>query len=119
MIITATYTDETRDIKYNVDDDVAVEYDELTRRIVWSESEGRDMLVFNPNEVPELALSALLFDARKKFRLVGLIDDLVADNDYEHILKNHGFINVRTDAQLGMVIGFCNGTSTARPLTRQ
>jgi hypothetical protein len=117
MIITATYTDETRDIKYNVDDGVTVEYDELTRRIVWSAGQGGDMLVFNPNEIPELALSALLFDARKKFRLVGLVDDLVADNDYEHILKNHGFINVRTDGQLGMVLGFCN--SSTPPLSQR
>ena len=107
MIVAATYTDERRAIRYH--DLITVEYDKLTNKIVWSDR--GDMLVFNPNEVPEIALSALLFDAKKKFRLVGLIDDLVADNDYENILKNHGFINVRMDAQLGMVLGFCNSTT--------
>ena len=110
MIITATYLDNTRCIKYS--DLVSVKYDDLTNKIVWS-AHG-DMLVLNPNDVPEIALSTLLFDAKKKFRLVGLIDDLVAENDYENILKNHGFINVRMDAQLGMVIGYCN--SSTRPL---
>ena len=110
MIITATYLDNTRRIKYH--DRVSVKYDDLTNKIVWS-TYG-DMLVLNPNDVPEIALSTLLFDARKKFRLVGLIDDLVAENDYENILKNHGFVNVRMDAQLGMVIGYCN--SSTRPL---
>ena len=110
MINTAIYTDATRLIRYR--DPITIEYDDLTHRIAWS---GRDdMLVFNPNEVPEIMMSALMFDAKKKFRVVGLIDDLVADNDYENMLKNHGFINVRMDAQLGMVIGYCN--SSTRPL---
>ena len=110
MINAAIYTDATRLIRYR--DPITIEYDILTRNIVWSDQ--GDMLVFTPNEVPEIMISPLLFDTKKKFRLVGLIDDMVADNDYENMLKNHGFINVRTDAQLGMVIGYCN--SSTRPL---
>ena len=71
---------------------VDVEYREGAR-LTWSR-EG-DTLILNPNDiVPAIALSPLLFEAKKKFKKVVLVDDCAFDNAHGDLLRSHGFMNV-------------------------
>jgi hypothetical protein len=85
-------------------EEVHLGYDAETAKLTWSR--GGDTLVFNPNDiVPRLALSPLLFEAKKKFRKVVLVDDYAFDNAHADLLRSHYFTSVTVSPQCGSVSG--------------
>ena len=81
-------------------------YDSLCR-LSWDPPLGEDTLTFNPVDVPAIALSCLLFEAKKHFKSVVLVDDFLAEDDHVDLLKQHLFKDVqRLPGRPHLVIGY-------------
>lgn len=85
-------------------------------RLSWDLSSGEDTLVFNPADVPKVALSGLLFDAKKHFKAVMLVDDFLEEDDHVKLLKRHLFMDVqRLHEHPHLVIGYALHNNKVEP----
>ena len=81
-------------------------YDSMCR-LSWDPPVSEYTLTFNTVDVPEIALSRLLFEAKKHFKAVVLIDDFLAEDDHVNLLKQHMFMDVRRlPGRPHLVIGY-------------